>query len=153
MKGVLRNEKEYVYDRICICSYWYHIFTMCYFTDTKFNGIFWGFAGAGIIPGLIMIFKYLYWTQPKNEARYKTKIEEEEINLHDERKELFRNQSGRYAYILGLITVCFSIIVLSLLYYFDVIQNAKLLIIYLGLYAVFQYISGILIFKYLNKKY
>lgn len=130
------------------------IFLLCaILLDTKFNGIFWGFAGAGIIPGLIMIFKYLCWIQPKNEARYKTKIEEEEINLHDERKELFRNQSGRYAYILGLITVCFSIIVLSLLYYFDVIQNAKLLIIYLGLYAVFQYISGILIFKYLNKKY
>jgi len=121
--------------------------------DTKLNSLFWGFAGAGIIPGLTMIYKYFYWTRPQNSTKYKEKMEEEKINLYDERKEKFRNQSGRYAYILGLITVCISIIVFSVLYYLDIIQNARLLIIYLGAYAIFQYTVGILIFMYLNKKY
>ncbi len=130
------------------------VFLLCgVLLDTKLNGLFWGFAGAGIIPGLTMIYKYFYWTRPQNETKYKEKLEEENINLNDERKEKFRNQSGRYAYILGLITVCISIIVFSVLNYLDIIQNAKLLIIYLVAYAIFQYIVGILIFMYLNKKY
>lgn len=121
--------------------------------DTKLNSLFWGFAGAGIIPGLTMICKYFYWTDPQNSTKYAEKIEEEKINLYDERKEKFRNQSGRYAYILGLITLCISIIVLSVLYFLDIVQNVRILIIYLGWYAIFQYIAGILIYKYLNKKY
>lgn len=130
------------------------VFLLCgVLLDTKLNSLFWGFAGAGIIPGLTMIYKYFYWTRPQNETKYKEKIEEENINLNDERKEKFRNQSGRYAYILGLITVCISIIIFSVLNYLDIIQNAKLLIIYLVAYAIFQYIVGILIFMYLNTKY
>lgn len=129
-------------------------FLLCgIFLDTKLNSLFWGVAGGGIAPGLTMIYRYFYWTRPKNSTKYAEKMEEEKINLHDERKEKFRNQSGRYAYILGLITVCISIVVFSVLSSLGIMQNAKFLIIYLGGYAAFQYVSGILIFRYLDKKY
>lgn len=130
------------------------VFLLCgIFMDTKLNSLFWGFAGGGIVPGLTMIYRYFYWTHPQNSTRYAEKMDKEKVNLHDERKEKFRNQSGRYAYILGLITICVSIVVFSVLYSLDIMQNAKILILYLGGYAAFQYIAGILIFKYLNKKY
>jgi len=129
-------------------------FLLCgIFLDTKLNSLFWGFAGAGIVPGLTMIYKYFYWARPQNSTKYAEKMEEEKIYLHDERKEKFRNQSGRYAYILGLITICISIVVFSVLSSLGIMQNAKILILYLGGYAAFQFITGILILRYLNKKY
>lgn len=30
--------------------------------ETKLEGILWGFAGAGIFPGIMMICKYFYWS-------------------------------------------------------------------------------------------
>ncbi len=129
-------------------------FLLCgIFLDTKLNSLFWGFAGGGIAPGLTMIYKYFYWTHPQNAAKYAEKMEEEKINLHDERKEKFRNQSGRYAYVLGLITTCISIVVFSVLSSLGIIENVKLLTLYLSGYAVFQYVVGILIFRYLDRKY
>ncbi|GCF93089.1 hypothetical protein NRIC_09800 [Enterococcus florum] len=130
------------------------IFLLCgIFLDTKLNSLFWGFAGAGIIPGLAMICKYVYWTRPQNVEKYVEKMDEEKINLRDERKEKFRNLSGRYAYLLGLITICISIVVFSILSSLGVIQNSKILLFYLGGYVIFQYVAGILIFKHLDKKY
>lgn len=130
------------------------VFLLCAILwDTKLNSLFWGFAGAGIIPGLTMICKYFYWTRPQNAINYAEKIEEERINLYDERKKKFRNQSGRYAYILGLITICISLTVFSVLTMLDIIQNVRVLLIYLSLYAIFQYIAGIIIYMYLLKKY
>lgn len=130
------------------------VFLLCgILLDTKLNSLFWGFSGAGIIPGFTMIYKYFYWIRPKYSTRYEEKLEEESINLNDERKEKFRNQSGRYTYILGLITICVSIVILSVLSMLDIVQNVKGLIIYLGLFAIFQYIAGILIYQFLNKKY
>jgi amino acid transporter len=129
-------------------------FLLCgIFLDTKFNSLFWGFAGGGIIPGFILICRYFYWAQPDKSKKYVEKVENQKIDLRDERKEKFRNQSGRYAYVLGLIIVCISIIVFSVLYFLGIIQNVKILIIYLGGYATFQYIVGILIFRYLDKRY
>lgn len=38
--------------------------------ETKLEGILWGFAGAGIFPGIMMICKYFYWSSPKNKEQY-----------------------------------------------------------------------------------
>ncbi len=123
------------------------------FTDTKLESLLWGFAGGGFGGGGSILWKYFYWSQPNNKARFQEHLEHEAIELHDERKEKFRNQSGRYAYLLGLITVCLSITIFSVLESFGIIQHTKILILYLGGYVVFQYVAGLLIFQYLNKKY
>ncbi|WMC92042.1 hypothetical protein [Kineothrix sp. MB12-C1] len=123
------------------------------FSGTKFQSLLWGFAGGGFGGGALLLWKYFYWTHPNNKSRYKEHLENISIELHDERKEKFRNQSGRYAYILGLITVCISIMIFSVLDSLGMVQHTRVLILYLGGYVIFQYIAGILIFKYLNKKY
>ena len=63
--------------------------------ETKLEGILWGFAGAGIFPGLMMIFKYFYWSSPKNRVRYEERLENERIEIHDELKTKVRNEAGR----------------------------------------------------------
>lgn len=121
--------------------------------DTKLDNLLFGTSSALIVPGVMTISKYFYWTAPKNRNKYAERLENESIELRDERKEKLRDKSGRYAYLLGLIIISVSILFFSILGQLEVISNTKLIILYLGGYFIFQYISGVVIFKYLNNKY
>ena len=115
--------------------------------ETKLEGILWGFAGAGIFPGIMMICKYFYWSSPKNKERYEERLENERIEQHDELKTKIRDRAGRYTYSLGLLVVCFSILVFGILGALEVIDNARMIVLYLSGYLLFQVIAGIVIFK------
>ena len=121
--------------------------------ETKLEGILWGFAGAGIFPGLMMIFKYFYWSSPKNRVRYEERLENERIELHDELKTKVRNEAGRYTYSLGILVICFSILVFGILGALEIIDNTRMIVLYLSGYLLFQIIAGIVIFNKLMKKY
>ena len=121
--------------------------------ETKLEGILWGFAGAGIFPGIMMICKYFYWSSPKNKEQYEERLENDRIEQHDELKTKIRDRAGRYTYSLGLLVVCFSILVFGILGALEVIDNARMIILYLSGYLMFQIITGIIIFNKLMKKY
>lgn len=121
--------------------------------ETKLEGILWGFAGAGIFPGIMMICKYFYWSSLKNTERYEERLENDRIEQHDELKTKIRDRAGRYAYSIGLVVICFSILVFSILGALEVIDNARMIILYLSGYLMFQIITGITIFNQLMKKY
>lgn len=121
--------------------------------ETKLEGILWGFAGAGIFPGIMMICKYFYWSSPKNKEQYEERLENDRIEQHDELKTKIRDRAGRYAYGIGLVVICFSILVFSILGASEVIDNARMIILYLSGYLMFQIITGIIIFNELMKKY
>lgn len=120
---------------------------------SRLESLLFGFAGAGICSGAVILWKYYYWTRPENRDRYQDKIENKNIELHDERKTILRDKSGRYTYIIGLIVLSVSIVIFSIMGSLNIIENTKLIISYLAGFLVFQYITGILIFNYLNKKY
>lgn len=113
--------------------------------ETKLEGILWGFAGAGIFPGIMMICKYFYWSSPKNKEQYEERLENDRIEQHDELKTKIRDRAGRYAYGIGLVVICFSILVFSILGALEVIDNARMIILYLSGYLMFQIITGIII--------
>ena len=48
------------------------------FTETKIDSLLFGFTGACIGPGILMICKYFYWSSPKNKAIYEEKLEKEQ---------------------------------------------------------------------------
>lgn len=121
--------------------------------DTELEGILWGFAGAGIFPGIMIICKYFYWSSPKNRERYEERLENERIEQHDELKTKIRDRSGRYAYTLGLLIISFSILVFGVLGALDIIVNTRIIVCYLGAYLLFQVIAGIVIFNMLMRKY
>ncbi|WP_279067763.1 hypothetical protein [Intestinimonas butyriciproducens] len=121
--------------------------------ETKLEGILWGFAGAGIFPGIMMICKYYYWSSPKNKERYEKRLENERIEMHDELKTKVRNEAGRYTYNLGLLVICLSILVFGILGALEIIDNARMIVLYLSCYLLFQIIAGIIIFNKLMKKY
>ncbi|MDD4570037.1 MAG: hypothetical protein PHE70_07940 [Tepidanaerobacteraceae bacterium] len=121
--------------------------------ESGIRSLLFGFAGAGIGPGAVMLWKYYYWTRPENRKRYQEKIENENIELHDERKTMLRDKSGRYAYLIGFAVISVSMVVFSILGNLGIIQNSELIILYLGGYFLFQCIIGVVIFNHLNKKY
>lgn len=121
--------------------------------ETKLEGILWGFAGAGIFPGIMMICRYFYWNSPKNRERYKERLDNERIEMYDELKTKIRDKAGRYTYSLGLIVICLSILFFGILGALEVIDNTRMIVLYLSSYLLFQVIAGIIIFNKLMKKY
>ena len=91
----------------------------------------------------------IFWSSPKNKERYEERLENERIEQHDELKTKIRDRAGRYAYGIGLVVICFSILVFSILGALEVIDNARMIILYLSGYLMFQ----IIIFNKLMKKY
>ena len=81
------------------------------------------------------------------------KISNERIELHDELKEKIRDKSGRYSYIFGLIAISISIVIFSVLGALEIIDNSRIIVLYLGGYFLFQIVIGIVIFNHLLKKY
>lgn len=121
--------------------------------ETKLEGILWGFAGAGIMPGILMICRYFYWNSPENKKRYEERMENEQIELHDELKTMVRDKAGRYTYNLGLLIVSCSILVFGILGALEIIESARLIVLYLSGYLVVQIVAGNVIFNRIIKQY
>ena len=122
-------------------------------TASNIDSILIGFGAGGISSGIVMTCKYFYWNTSKNKERYQEKIENENIELHDELKTKLRDKSGRYAYIIGILMISFSMVVFSILGELGIIENSRLVVLYLGGYLIFQIAIGIVIFNQLLKKY
>lgn len=122
-------------------------------SDSPLGGLLFGFAGGGLGAGLALICRYLYWNSPQKRARYMEKMAEEQIEQNDELKIKLRDRSGRYAYVLGLFVVSISMMVFSILGTLGIIQEYRIILLYLGGYLVFQIVVGIVIFNHLLKKY
>lgn len=122
------------------------------FTNTEI-GMLYGLGGALTGPGLVMIAKYFYWSRPQNRQRYEERLENERIEMNDELKQKLRDRSGRYAYVLGMVTVSLSIFVIGILEDLGLIGNSRPMVLYLAAYLIFQVVAGIVIFNRLLKKY
>ena len=122
------------------------------FTNTEI-GMLYGLGGALTGPGLVMMGKYFYWSRPQNRQRYEERLDNERIEMNDELKQKLRDRSGRYAYVLGMVTVSLSIFVIGILEDLGLIGDSRQMILYLAAYLIFQVIAGIVIFNRLLKKY
>ena len=68
-------------------------------------------------------------------------------------KTKIRDRAGRYTYSLGLLVICSSILVFGILGALEAIDHARMIVLYLSGYLLFQVIAGIIIFNKLMKKY
>ena len=112
-------------------------------TETKLDGILWGFAGAGIAPGIVTVSQYFYWNAPGNKARYADRLAQKEIEMHDELKTRIRDKAGRYTYVLGLMVTCAAMLVFSILGALEIIEHTRMIVLYLFGFLLFQEFSQI----------
>lgn len=122
-------------------------------TDSVLDDLLLGFACGAICSGIVTICKYFYWNKPENRERYQKKIENENIEMHDELKVKLRDQSGRFAYVLGLMVISISIVIFSILGKLEMVADSRTIILYLGGYLVFQIIVPFVFYHMLMKKY
>lgn len=122
-------------------------------TETKLEGILWGLAGAGIVPGMMLVCQYFYWSSPQNKERYAQRLENEQIEIHDELKTQVRDKAGRHAYVLGIFTTCLAMIVFAVLGALEVVDHTRIILLYLFGYLLLQEFAGIFFFNRLMKKY
>ena len=123
------------------------------FTESAMDGLLWGFGGGTLGPGIARILQYFYWSAPKNKKRYQEIQEQQDINLHDELNEKLRDKSGRIAYHIGLIIICISEVVFSILGKAGIITDHKIIVLYLFGLFVFQIVAGIIAYNLLRKRY
>lgn len=121
--------------------------------DTPLQSLFCGLAGAGIAPGFIMIYKYIYWSRPDRRPAYQEKMETEKIELHDERKEMLRGKTARYMYAYTLLIIGVSVIIFQILSSLTVIEGGRVVIIYLGALFFSELFLSKWIFRKLERKY
>ena len=117
------------------------------------GSILFGMSFGAMGAAAVMLWKYFYWTRPANTERYKERLEQENIEIHDERKEQLRCRAGRYAYVLGILVCAVTIFVCGILQALGYKGEFRTLIIYLGLYMIFQYAAGLVIYRRLCRKY
>lgn len=121
--------------------------------ELKFESFLWGMSGASIVPGVIMVWKYLHWSKPENRDEYNERLRIEKIELTDERKVMLRDKSGRITYLITLGVYCVLLMIFSLLVTIGwFMPFARYFIIVLTILIIFQYFCGIIVFNYLNKR-
>ena len=118
--------------------------------DTPLDSILCGLFGAFTAPGLLQIYKYFKWG---HSPEYRAKLEEEEIDLRDERKEMLRDRAGRLAYLLGLLVTAAAVLVFSVLGSLGILADVRPMELYLASFLVMEYLAGIVFYRRLEKRY
>ena len=153
MKGVRTMNKKNLFVSIFYTIWGFANLIAALFTETKLDGIFFGMAGAGIVTGLMMVYRYFYWKSPKHQQAYRERMENERIEKHDELKEKIRGMAGRYVYTLGILVTAFAMLVFAVLGSLEVAVDYRVMVLYLGCFLAFQGIAGVVVFNQLMKKY
>ena len=122
-------------------------------TETSFDGIFWGIAGAGLCLGIGKVIRWFHWSSPKHSAQYRNILEQQDIEVNDELNQKLRDRAGRLAYNISPPLIACIMLILSLLDAAGVIRDSRLAVLVLGGLLIIQAILGIILFNHLKKKY
>ena len=121
--------------------------------ETRLSSLSVGFGAGMLGSGVTQLARYRKWTRPENAETYRERLEEEQIELRDERKAMLRDRSGRYAWLLGMLLCALSILVFGVLGALEIVENSRMMILFLAAYFIVQYGAGVFFYRRLEKKY
>lgn len=121
--------------------------------ETRLSSLCVGFGAGMLSSGVVQLIRYRKWTRPENRDAYRQQLEQEQIELRDERKSMLRDRSGRYAWLLGMILCALSILAFGVLGTLEVVENARPTVLFLAAYLLVQYGAGVFFYRRLSKKY
>ena len=122
-------------------------------TETSFDGVFWGIAGAGLGLGIGKVISWFHWSSPAQADRLKELQENKEIAQHDELNRMMMDKAGRIGYIIGLLLIVCTMLILTVLYAAGVTEKQSFTILILAGLLVLQIIAGFAAFAHVRKKY
>lgn len=121
--------------------------------ETRLSSLSVGFGAGMLSSGVVQLIRYRKWTRPENREAYREKLEEEQIDLRDERKTMLRDRSGRCAWLSGMVICCGAILAFGILGALEVVENARMVILFLAAYLLVQYGAGVFFYRRLSRKY
>ena len=122
-------------------------------TETSFDGIFWGIAGAGLCLGIGKVISWFHWSSPAQTDKLKELQENKEIAQRDELNRMMMDKAGRIGYIIGLLLIVCTMLILTVLYAAGVTEKHFFTILILAGLLVLQIIAGFAAFAHIRKKY
>ena len=122
-------------------------------TETSFDGIFWGIAGAGLCLGIGKVISWFHWSSPAQTDKLKELQENKEIAQHDELNRMMMDKAGRIGYIIGLLLIVCTMLILTVLYAAGVTEKHFFTVLILAGLLVLQIIAGFAAFAHIRKKY
>ena len=122
-------------------------------TETSFDGIFWGIAGAGLCLGIGKVISWFHWSSPAQTDKLKELQENKEIAQHDELNRMMMDKAGRIGYIISLLLIVCTMLILTVLYAAGVTEKHFFTILILAGLLVLQIIAGFAAFAHIRKKY
>ena len=102
---------------------------------------------AFIFSGGIFFTKQLYRLSPGHREEYRQRLTQERIELNDERKIMLREKSGQMAYGVSLVLLT----LVNFIFTFAGVEKWVILTLW-GLIMV-QWLSGLVLYRWLEKKY
>lgn len=146
-------KKGYLMESIAFLAGGAVLLCVVLLTNSVLDSLLLGFASGMTAVGIANICRYFYWSAPKNAERYREKLAKEKIEIQDELKSKLRDRAGRYTYLLGLVTICISMMVFSILGKLEAVSGSRTIVLYLGGYLVFQISAWKVIYRRLLRKY
>ena len=122
-------------------------------TETSFDGIFWGIAGAGLCLGVGRVISWFHWSSPAQADKLKELQENKEIAQHDELNRMMMDKAGRIGYIIGLLLIVCTMLILTVLYAAGVTEKHFFTILILAGLLILQVVAGIAAVAHIRKKY
>ena len=122
-------------------------------TETSFDGIFWGIAGAGLCLGVGRVISWFHWSSPAQADRLKELQENKEIAQHDELNRIIMDRAGRIAYNFSLLLIVCTMLILTVLYAAGIAEKHSFTILILGGLLILQVVAGIVAVAHIRKKY
>lgn len=145
--------KKTLYEGIAYIAAGLFCLALALTTEWQIEPLLWGLFGAGIGPGIGLIWKYFHWTRPGKREEYDARLKTERISMHDERKIMLRDKSGAIVYRIMLLVYAVLTFLCSILSVLDIGKPFTLyLTICCAVLIVVQYVLGILVFQRLEKK-
>ena len=124
-----------------------------FLTETSFDGIFWGIAGAGLCLGIGKVISWFHWSSPAQTDKLKELQENKEIAQHDELNRIIMDRAGRIAYNFSLLLIVCTMLILTVLYAAGIAEKHFFTILILAGLLVLQIIAGFAAFAHIRKKY
>lgn len=121
--------------------------------ETRLSPLFCGIGGGLVGNGVAHLLRYWKWSRPENAGAYAAKLEQEQIDLRDERKEMLRNKAGRYAYLLSMVLCAAAILAVAVLDLLEVLTDGLVLELILVAYLIIQYGAGVWFYRRLEQRW
>jgi hypothetical protein len=116
--------------------------------DSSLMGIALGLSGGMIGSALVFSIK-----SRKSPEQLRADEKRLEHIRKDERKIMLRDKSGRYAYIIGMVCLLIITTVFFILRNLGIVFSVDTMISVYSAFVIFEYVLGMVIFSYLEKRY